>query len=143
MPNFAPCGPIFKIRNSKLVYSKSYNQITDYIFLITSTFRLLLCYFVYFYTQRNRIWKNQHCCPTTVRVNSIIVQYSKINKPKASHNEWLVVCYKIHVLLLKFLWDIQKFNPTPVNIKHVMSLENFSWSYESFSIMQIKNWNET
>ena len=29
-----------------------------------STFRLLLCYFVYFYTQRNRIWKNQHCSPT-------------------------------------------------------------------------------
>ena len=64
MSNFAPCGPIFKIRNSKLVYSKSYNQITDYIFLITSTFRLLLCYFVHFYTQRSRILKNQHCCPT-------------------------------------------------------------------------------
>ena len=31
MSNFAPCGPIFKIRNSKLVYSKSYKQITDYI----------------------------------------------------------------------------------------------------------------
>ena len=64
MTNFAPCGPIFKIRNSKLVYSKSYNQITDYIFLIMSTFRLLLCYFVHFYTQRSRILKNQHCCPT-------------------------------------------------------------------------------
>ena len=64
MANFASCGPIFKIRNSKLVYSKSYNQITDYIFLITSTFRLLLCYFVHFYTQRSRILKNQHCCPT-------------------------------------------------------------------------------
>ena len=64
MSNFAPCGPIFKIRNSKLVYSKSYKQITDYIFLITSTFRLLLYYYVHFYTQRNRIWKNQHCCPT-------------------------------------------------------------------------------
>ena len=64
MSNFAPCGPIFKIRNSKLVYSKSYNQITDYIFSITSTFWLLLCYFVHFYTQRNRIWKNQHCSPT-------------------------------------------------------------------------------
>ena len=64
MTNFAPCGPIFKIRNSKLVYSKSYNQITDYIFFITSTFRLLLCYFVHFYTQRSRILKNQHCCPT-------------------------------------------------------------------------------
>ena len=64
MTNFAPCGPIFKIRNSKLVYSKSYKQITDYIFSITSTFRLLLCYFVHFYTQRNRISKNQHCSPT-------------------------------------------------------------------------------
>ena len=64
MSNFAPCGPIFKIRNSKLVYSKSYKQIADYIFLITSTFRLLLYYFVHFYTQRNRIWKNQHCSPT-------------------------------------------------------------------------------
>ena len=64
MTNFAPCGPIFKIRNSKLVYSKSYNQITDNIFFITSTFRLLLCYFVHFYTQRSRILKNQHCCPT-------------------------------------------------------------------------------
>ena len=64
MTNFAPCGPIFKIRNSKLVYSKSYKQITGYIFFITSTFRLLLCYFVHFYTQRSRILKNQHCCPT-------------------------------------------------------------------------------
>ena len=64
MSNFAPCGPIFKIRNSKLVYSKSYKQITDYIFSITSTFRLLLCYFVHFYTQRSRILKIQHCCPT-------------------------------------------------------------------------------
>ena len=64
MYNFAPCGPIFKIRNSKLVYSKSYKQITDYIFLFTSTFRLLLCYFVHFYTQGSRISKNQHCCPT-------------------------------------------------------------------------------
>ena len=76
MTNFAPCGPIFKIRNSKLVYSKSYNQITDYIFLITSTFRLLLCYFVHFYTQRSRILKNQHCRPT-VHWFGLAVTHSK------------------------------------------------------------------
>ena len=81
MTNFAPCGPIFKIRNSKLVYSKSYNQITDYIFLITSTFRLLLCYFVHFYTQRSRILKNQHCCPTV-----------HCNDPNFYHSNYQLPC---------------------------------------------------
>ena len=43
MTNFAPCGPIFKIRNSKQVYSKSYNQISDCIFLKPAISRQTSC----------------------------------------------------------------------------------------------------
>ena len=162
MSNFAPCGLIFKIRNSKLVYSKSYKQLTDYIFSITSTFRLLLCYFVHFYTYRNRIWKNQHCSPTVHWLKnkrqsyignihlllslSLTSKCQPTRKPflrkwwyKALYDcslNWAVFSWLLRLLCHQILRCLYKTYSEQINIITINVDKIFRWTF-NFSIQQI------